>query len=184
MINILYIVTIIVINVWLFSLDIDNTPINKYSVDKLNEYYKIKEKIKQEKEKQLHNNKSARNIYKLNQVEENKIINRKKPEINNMPYEDKIQLKILQRSLDQQRAIEHLRNILYPQKQLLAESEYQGFDSNRIEKNELKQKECELADKARKIQIEKMKKLLDSSIDDKKLKKLEEKEIEKNIESI
>ena len=157
----------------------DNYRINKYSVDKLNEYYKIKEKIKQEKEKQLHNNKSARNIYKLNQVEENKIINRKKPEINNMPYEDKIQLKILQRSLDQQRAIEHLRNILYPQKQLLAESEYQGFDSNRIEKNELKQKECELADKARKIQIEKMKKLLDSSIDDKKLKKLEEKEIEK-----
>jgi hypothetical protein len=157
----------------------DNYRINKYSVDKLNEYYKIKEKIKQEKEKQLHNNKSARNIYKLNQIEENKIINRKKPEINNMPYEDKIQLKILQRSLDQQRAIEHLRNILYPQKQLLAESEYQGFDSNQIEKNELKQKEYELADKARKIQIEKMKKLLDSSIDDKKLKKLQEKEIEK-----
>jgi hypothetical protein len=157
----------------------DNYRINKYSVDKLNEYYKIKEKIKQEKERQLHNNKSARNIYKLNQIEENKIINRKKPEINNMPYEDKIQLKILQRSLDQQRAIEHLRNILYPQKQLLAESEYQGFDSNQIEKNELKQKEYELADKARKIQIEKMKKLLDSSIDDKKLKKLQEKEIEK-----
>ena len=101
-----------------------------------------------------------------------------------MPLEDKIQLKILQRSLDQQKAIEHLRNILYPQKQLLAESEYQGFDSNRNEKNEIKQRECELADEARKIQIEKMKMLLDSSIGEKKMKKLEEKEIEKKYRQL
>ena len=163
----------------------DNYRINKYSVDKLNEYYKIKEKIKQEKEKQLQNNKSTRDLYKQRLMEEEKKkINIKKQEINSMPLEDKIQLKILQRSLDQQKAIEHLRNILYPQKQLLAESEYQGFDSNRNEKNEIKQRECELADEARKIQIEKMKMLLDSSIGDKKMKKLEEKEIEKKYRQL
>ena len=138
----------------------------------MNEYYKIKEKIKLEKEKEKEiRNKSAKRQQNIKnyreKLEEKK--NRKKPEINNMPYEDKIQLKILQRSLDQQRAIEHLRNILYPQKEILAEKEYQGFNNDLIEKNLMKKKELELADEARKIQLEKMRRLLDYSIDDGKI---------------
>lgn len=156
----------------------DNFKINKYSVDKLNEFYKIKEKIRQEKEKELRN-KSAKNINKPKENEEINNINIKKKEVKSVPYEDKIQLKILQRSLDQERAIEHLRNILYPHKQILAESEYQGFNNNINDKNLLKKREYELADETRKIQIEKMKMSLDSSIGDRKKRKYEEKEIEK-----
>ena len=156
----------------------DNFKINKYSVDKLNEFYKIKEKIRQEKEKEFRN-KSTKNIYKPSEDDETNNINTLKKEVKSIPYEDKIQLKILQRSLDQERAIEHLRNILYPQKQILEESEYQGFNNNINEKNLLKKREYELADETRKIQIEKLKMSLDSSIDDRKKRKNEEKEIEK-----
>ena len=177
----------------------DNFRINKYSMERLNEYNKIKEKIQQEKEKNFRNNSgSKKNIFdKKNQTsqqfEENIKINNnhipnipKIPNFNantiinpSMPIENKIQLKILQRSLEQQRAFEHLRNLMYPQRQLLVESEYQGFDTNRIDKNEVKKTQYELADEARKIQIEKMKMMLDSSIGDKKMKILAEKEIEK-----
>ena len=55
----------------------DNFKINKYSVDKLNEFYKIKEKIRQEKEKELRN-KSAKNINKPKENEEINNINIKK----------------------------------------------------------------------------------------------------------
>ena len=122
-------------------------------------------KIKQEKER----NKSANNI---KGIKSDNYLNDNSDKLTS--YEDKIKLKILQRSLDQQRAIEHLRGILYPEKQLLIESEYQGFNKEKTEKNQIKQREYNLADEARKIQIEKMKKLLDYSISDKKRRKKEE----------
>ena len=160
----------------------DNIKINKYSMDKLNEFYKIKEKIRQEKEKERekekeHRYKSAKNIYEYKENnEENK---NKKEIVKNVSYEDKIQLRILQRSLDQEKAIEHLRNILYPQKQLIEEIEYQGFNNGLGAKNLKKKREYELADEARRIQIEKMRKLLDNSIGDKKKRKYEEEEMER-----
>ena len=156
----------------------DNIKINKYSMDKLNDFNKIKEKIKLEKEKQKFKN-STKNIYEPQEdIENNKNI-KEKESVPTIPYEEKIKLRILQRSLEQERAIEHLRNLLYPQKQLMAEKEYQGFNGEMDEKNLMKLKELELADEARKIQIEKMKKLLNYSIDDRKKKKNEENEIDK-----
>ena len=165
----------------------DNFKINKYSFDKMNEYYKIKEKIKLEKEKEKEiRNKSAKRQQNIKnyreKLEEKKNI--KEDPLKNIPYEDRIQLKILQRSLDQEKAIEHLRNILYPQKEILAEKEYQGFNNDLIEKNLMKKKELELADEARKIQLEKMRRLLDYSIDDKKKRKIEEKEVDKKYREI
>ena len=151
----------------------DNIKINKYSMDKLNEFNKIKEKIREEKEKEFRN-RSAKNIHDFKVINEE--IKPKNKNENNIPYEDKIQMKILQRSLNQEKAIEHLRNILYPQRQILEENEYQGFNNV---KNLMKKNKYELADAARKIQIEKMKKLLDESIGDRQKLKDEEKEIEK-----
>ena len=156
----------------------DNIKINKYSMDKLNDFNKIKEKIRLEKEKQKFKN-STKNIYEPQEdIENNKNIKEKGP-VRTIPYEEKIKLRILQRSLEQERAIEHLRNLLYPQKQLIAEKEYQGFNGEVDEKNLMKLKELKLADEARKIQIEKMKKLLNYSIDDRKKKRNEENEIDK-----
>ena len=156
----------------------DNIKINKYSMDKLNDFNKIKEKIRLEKEKQKFKN-STKNIYEPQEdIENNKNIKEKEP-VRTIPYEEKIKLRILQRSLEQERAIEHLRNLLYPQKQLIPEKEYQGFNGEVDEKNLMKLKELKLADEARKIQIEKMKKLLNYSIDDRKKKRNEENEIDK-----
>ena len=95
-----------------------------------------------------------------------------------IPYEDRIQMKILKRSMEQEKAIEHLKKILYPEKQLLAEKEYQGFNKALNEKDMMKKREIEMADKARKIQIEKMKKSLDYNIDYKRRRKNEEKKID------
>ena len=150
----------------------DNIRINRYSMDKLNEFNKIKEKIKQEKELRNKNNRSTSNIiknydeYKPRELEKS------------IPYEDKIQMKILKRSIEQEKAIEHLKKILYPEKQLLAEKEYQGFNKAMNERDMMKKREIEMADKARRIQIEKMKKSLDYNIDYKKRRKNEEKKIE------
>ena len=155
----------------------DNVRINQYSMNKLSEFNKIKEKIQQEKELKYKNNKSTNNImydhdyddddeFRLPQIEKK------------IPYEDKIQMKILQRSMEQERAIEHLKKLIYPEKQLLAEREYQGFNKAIKERNMMKKREIELADRARKIQIEKMKKSLDFNIDNKKRRKNEERKIE------
>ena len=143
----------------------NNIKINKYSMDKLNEYNSLKEK-----KERINRNRSVQNIYKDKEYEEEKITE---------PVKNKIQLRVLQRSLDQERAIEHLRNILYPQRQLLKESEYQGFYKDLNKMNKLKKREYELADETRKIQIEKMKRMLDDSIEDKRERKKEEIEIEK-----
>ena len=150
----------------------DNVRINRYSMDKLNEFNKIKEKIKQEKELRYKNNKSTSNI--INDYDEYKPRKIEK----SIPYEDKIQMKILKRSMEQEKAIEHLKKILYPEKQLLAEKEYQGFNNALNEKAMMKKREIEMADKARRIQIEKMKKSLDYNIDYKKRRKNEEKKID------
>ena len=127
----------------------DNIKINRYSVDKLNEFYKIKEKIKQEKEKiekekkekreKEYRNKSTKNLFEFRDSnEENKSKNKQKEIFKNASYNDKIQLKVLQRSIDQERAIEHLRNLIYPRK-IIAESEYQGF-KNVIDEKQIKKK--------------------------------------------
>ena len=165
----------------------DNIRINKYSMEKLNDFNKIKEKIRLEKEKQKAKDllkKSAKKIsdYKED-IEKNKII-KEKELVPNISYEEKIKLRILQRSLEQEKAIEHLRNILYPQKQLIVEKKYQGFNGEIDEKNLMKIKELELADKARKLEIEKIKQSLEYSINDKIKKKNEELEIDKKYREI
>ena len=40
-----------------------------------------------------------------------------------------MQLKVLQRSLAQEKAFNNLRNILSPEKEFLSESKYQGFNN-------------------------------------------------------
>ena len=97
-----------------------------------------------------------------------------------IPYEEKMQLKILQRSIAQEKAFNHLRRILSPEKEYLNESNYQGFNNNNSESDfDKKRKELEIADKARKIQVEKMKKLLDESILEREKRKMAEKEFDK-----
>ena len=53
-------------------------------------------------------------------------------------------MKILKRSMEQEKAIEHLKKILYPEKQLLAEKEYQGFNKALNEKDMMKKREIEM----------------------------------------
>ena len=96
-----------------------------------------------------------------------------------------MQLKILQRSIAQEKAFNHLRKILSPEKEFLKESNYQGFNSNSNEDiYERKKKEYEIVDKARKIQVEKMKKALDENIFEKKERKKAEKEFDKKYREI
>ena len=158
------------------SFKYDNVRINKYSMDKINEFNKIKEKIKQEKELRYKNknNKSTNNI--MHDYDDE--FRRPREIEKSIPYEEKIQMKILKRSMEQEKAIEHLKKLLYPERQLLAEREYQGFNKVINERNLMKKREIELADKARRIQIEKMKKSLDYNIDNKKMRKNEERKIE------
>ena len=162
----------------------DNIKINKYSYDILNEFNKIKDKIRKEKEEKEFINRSTKNIYMLEKEKEIRVPPPKRIPVRNIPYEEKMKLKALQRSLEQEKAIENLRNILYPQRQLMEEEVYQGFFNGMSEKSLLKKKEYELADKARRMQIEKMKKLLDYSIDDKRKRKEEEKEIDRKYKEL
>ena len=111
--------------------------------------------------------------------------NNSNPSMKTIPYEDKIQLRILQRSLAQEKAFNHLSKLLSPEKQLLNESNYQGFNSNNNEDiYERKKKEYEIADKARKIQVEKMKKALEENIYEKEQRKKAEKEFDKKYREI
>ena len=120
----------------------------------------------------------------------NEITNKQKRDnsctnIKSLPYEDKIKLKVLRRSLAQEKAFNHLRNILSQEKEFLNESNYQGFNSNINEdKKERQKKEYELADKARKIQVEKMRKLLDENICEKEKRKKAEKEFDRKYREI
>ena len=127
-----------------------NIKINKYSMDLLN---KKKQSEKSDKSKSL---------------DEKKIIC-------NMPLEDKIKLRILQRTIEQEKAIENLRNILFPGNKMMAESDYQGFNSIY---NTVKKDKYEIADEARRCQIEKMKKMLNYSIMDRDKRKEEEKKMD------
>ena len=99
-----------------------------------------------------------------------------------IPYEEKLQLKILQRSIAQEKAFNHLRNLLTPEKEFFDESNYQGFNNNNT--YDKKKKEYEIADKARKIQIAKMRKMLDASIYEKEERKKAEKEFDKKYREI
>ena len=127
-----------------------NIKINKYSMDLLN---KKKQSEKSDKSKSL---------------DEKKLIC-------NMPLEDKIKLRILQRTIEQEKAIENLRNILFPGNKLMAESDYQGFNSIY---NTVKKDKYEIADEARRCQIEKMKKMLNYSFMDRDKRKEEEKKMD------
>ena len=109
----------------------------------------------------------------------------KEKDNNIIPYEEKIQLKILQRSIAQEKAFNHLRSLLSPEKQFLNESNYQGFNNSKNEDSyDKKKKELEIADEARKLQIAKMRELLDASIIEKENRKKAEKEFDKKYREI
>ena len=109
----------------------------------------------------------------------------KEKDNNIIPYEEKIQLKILQRSIAQEKAFNHLRSLLSPEKQFLNESNYQGFNNSKNEDSyDKKKKELEIADEARKLQIKKMRELLDASIIEKENRKKAEKEFDKKYREI
>ena len=109
----------------------------------------------------------------------------KEKDNNIIPYEEKIQLKILQRSIAQEKAFNHLRSLLSPEKQFLNESNYQGFNNSKNEDSyDKKKKELEIADEARKLQIAKMRELLDASIIEKENRKKAGKEFDKKYREI
>ena len=170
---------------------LNNIKISNYSMDNMKKIYlknksqevnkenNIRYQNKQNKNQiNFHNNFSFRNQNNDN----NNIPNQK---MQTIPYEDKIQLRILQRSIAQEKALNHLRKLLSPEKEFLNESNYQGFNSNSNEDIfQRKKKEYEIADKARKIQVEKMKKALDENINEKKERKKAEKEFDKKYREI
>ena len=115
---------------------------------------------------------------------QNKLEN-SEPKKRALPHQDSVQLKVLQRSLAQEKAYNNLRKILSPENELLNESNYQGFNNNKHEDYyERKRKEYELADKARQIQIEKMKKFLNASIIEKENRRKAEKEFDKKYREL
>ena len=163
----------------------NNIKINSYSMDNMRKIY---EKNKNENIPKDNNNNNENNRYQKNNYtfpdfighENIKFQENKKIMNTIIPYEEKMQLKILQRSIAQEKAFNHLRRILSPEKEFLNESNYQGFNTNNSENDfDKKRKELELADKARKIQVEKMKKLLDESIIEREKRKMVEKEFDK-----
>jgi len=113
-----------------------------------------------------------------NQDNNNEIDNKLKT----ISYEERMQLKVLQRSLAQEKAFNNLRNILSPEKEYLSESKYQGFNKkNNYEKKNIK---LQIVDKARKLQMEKMMRSLDESILEKEKRKRAEKEFDKKYREI
>ena len=175
---------------------IDNTPITnspfKYNNIKINSFSmdnmrKIYEKNKSQEIPKDYNNQNVNNRYQKKNftfpdfIAHDNIKSQENKKMSTMiPYEEKMQLKILQRSLAQEKAFNHLRKILSPEKEFLNESNYQGFNSkNPGDDFDRKRKEYEIADKARKIQVEKMKKSLDESIIEREKRKMAEKEFDK-----
>ena len=163
----------------------NNIKINSYSKDNIKKIY---EKNKNENIPKDNNNKNENNRYQKNTYtfsdfisHENLMKSQENKKMDTIiPYEEKMQLKILQRSIAQEKAFNHLRRILSPEKEYLNESNYQGFNNNNSESDfDKKRKELEIADKARKIQVEKMKKLLDESIIEREKRKMAEKEFDK-----
>ena len=152
---------------------LNNIKISNHSMDNMRKIY-LKNK-NQEIPKETSKNDNIR--YRNN--------NKSNSSMRTIPYEDKIQLRILQRSLAQEKAFNHLSKLLSPEKQFLNESNYQGFNSNNSEDNyERKKKELEIADKARKIQVEKMRKALEENIYEKEQRKKAEKEFDKKYREI
>ena len=168
----------------------NNIKINSYSMDNMRKIYE-KNKNQQIPKDNINNNKNINNRYqniKSNNFsfadfidkENQKSQENKKMNTIIIPYEHKMQLKILKRSIAQEKAFNHLRKILSPEKEFLNESNFQGFNNNKLEDVfDKKKKEYEIADKARKIQVEKMKKLLDVSIIEREQRKKAEKEFDK-----
>ena len=152
---------------------LNNIKISNHSMDNMRKIY-LKNK-NQEIPKETSKNENIR--YRNN--------NKSNSSMRTIPYEDKIQIRILQRSLAQEKAFNHLSKLLSPEKQFLNESNYQGFNSNSNEDNfERKKKELEIADKARKIQVEKMRKALEENIYEKEQRKKAEKEFDKKYREI
>ena len=167
---------------------LNNIKISNHSMDNMKKIYLKNKSQEVEKEKNIFN----RNNNNINLHNNFSFQNKINPESNNfnknirtIAYEEKMQLKILQRSIAQEKAFNHLRKILSPEKEFLKESNYQGFNSNSNEDiYERKKKEYEIVDKARKIQVEKMKKALDENIFEKKERKKAEKEFDKKYREI
>ena len=91
--------------------------------------------------------------------------------------DDIIQMRIINRTLSQEKAADNLLKILQEKKNNTINID----NKNKCRENQLKktQMECEIADKNRMIQIEKMRKSLDCSIDSKIKRKEEEKNKDK-----
>ena len=113
---------------------------------------------------------------KRNQSFENKI-NQKYEPPQKITNEDLIQMKIINRTLSQEKAADNLLKILQEKKNNVINNDNKDvYRENQLKKTQV---ECEKADKNRQIQIEKMKKLLDYSIDSRIKRKEEEKNKDK-----
>ena len=169
----------------------NNIKINTFSSDNIKKIYEKNKSLEIPKD----NENNRYNNFKINDINKfsfadfvdyndgNKTHNKKMNTI--MPYEERMQLKILHRSIAQEKAFNNLRKILSPENELLRESNYQGFN-NKSNDNifERKKKEYERVDEARKIQVEKMKKLLDENIYEREKRKKAEKEFDKKYREI
>ena len=169
----------------------NNIKINTFSNDNIKKIYEKNKSLEIPKDNENNRYKN----FKINDINKfsfadfvdyndgNKTENKKMNTI--MPYEERMQLKILHRSIAQENAFNNLRKIISPENELLRESNYQGFNNKSNDSIfERKKKEYERADEARKIQVEKMKKLLDENIYEREKRKKAEKEFDKKYREI
>lgn len=142
----------------------ENVKINKYSRDKLNDYNLLKEKIKQEKEYLDRSIKDLRDrIYIQYRNTDNN-----PNDIKNL-LKGRTQLKMLQKSIDQERRKHQLINPYNSNK----ENNFQRFNSG------LKQREYEKADLERKSKMDKIKRIFDRPNEEKKTVKASKIRIDK-----
>ena len=170
---------------------LNNIKINTFSTDNLKKIYEKNKSLEIPKD----NNNNRYKNFKINDInkfsfadfvdynDHNETEKQKMSTI--MPYEERMQLKILHRSIAQEKAFNNLRKILSPENEFLRESNYQGFNNKSNDSiYERKKKEYERVDEARKIQVEKMKILLDENIYEREKRKKAEKEFDKKYREI
>ena len=165
----------------------NNIKVNNNSTDNMRKKYlknrilEINQENNNRYENDMKNNYSFSNYLDNNQ--NNNHNNKNDNKLRTISYEERMQLKVLQRSLAQEKAFNNLRNILSPEKEFLSESKYQGFN-NKNKSYEDKNRKLKIVDKARRIQLEKMMKQLDESILEKEKRKKAEKEFDRKYREI
>ena len=165
----------------------NNIKVNNNSTDNMRKKYlknrilEINQENNNRYENDMKNNYSFSNYIDNNQ--NNNHNNKNDNKLRTISYEERMQLKVLQRSLAQEKAFNNLRNILSPEKEFLSESKYQGFN-NKNKSYEDKNRKLKMVDKARRIQLEKMMKQLDESILEKEKRKKAEKEFDRKYREI